>query len=179
MDSFIEQGVQKHNRTFDEVLYYLSWPVMIIAAIMAVMDLNIVLMNFSQVGVMGIVETLVIAGIAVLIFLFHDRLRTEYEYTFTNGDLDFAQIFNNKKRKNLGSLRVRGVEAFGRVNGQAFQRYLSMKDVKTNRWFLNRGAELYYFYFQKDSVKKLIIFEPNDELVAAIRHYLPAGALQQ
>ena len=114
----------------------------------------------------------------MFLFFYHDRLRTEYEYTFTNGDLDFAMVFNNQKRKSLGSLKVRNVEAFGPVNSQAFQRYISMKDVKTNRWFLNRGAELYYFYFQKESNKRMIIIEPNEEMISFIKQYLPHGAYQ-
>ena len=118
-------------------------------------------------------------GGAVLLFLFKDRLKTEYEYTFTNGDLDFAQVFNNQKRKSLGSLKVTRVDAFGPVSGSSFQRYVSMPGIKRNNWFLNRGAELYYFYFQKENNKRIIIFEPNEEMVSYIKQYLPRGAWQE
>ncbi len=105
-------------------------------------------------------------------------LRTEYEYTFTNGELDFAMVFNNQKRKTLGTMKVQNVEAFGPVTGDAFKRYVSMKDVKTNNWFLNRGAELYFFYFAKDGKKKLIIIEPSQDLVVMIKKYLSRGVYQ-
>lgn len=175
MDRFMEQVVVKHNRGLNEVLYVLSLIMMIFFGLMALLGLNLIFMSFS-VGLL--IELVFCAGAAAFLFFFRDRLRTEYEYTFTNGDLDFAMVFNNQKRKSLGSLKVRNVDAFGPVSSQSFQRYVSMKDIKRNNWFLNRGAELYYFYFQKESNKRLIILEPNEELVDYIKQYLPHGALQ-
>ena len=175
MDRFMEQVVVKHNRGLNEVLYVLSLIMMIFFGLMALLGLNLIFMSFS-VGLL--IELLFCAGAAVFLFFFRDRLRTEYEYTFTNGDLDFAMVFNNQKRKSLGSLKVRNVDAFGPVSSQSFQRYVSMKEIKRNNWFLNRGAELYYFYFQKEGNKRLIILEPNEELVDFIKQYLPHGALQ-
>ena len=54
-----------------------------------------------------------------------------------------------------------------------------MPGIKRMNWFLNREAELYYFYFTKESDKKMIIFEPSDDLVAYIKEYLPHGAFQE
>ena len=124
-------------------------------------------------------ETVVMLGIAVLLFLRRDRLRTEYEYTFTNGDLDFAQVFNNQKRKTLGTMRVKNVEAFGPVDSNGFRKLINMPGLKRRNWFLNRDAKLYYFYYQKESAKNIIILEPSEELVDMIRKYLPHGAYQE
>ncbi len=175
MDRFTEQVVVKKNRMANEILYYLALAVMVVCGLYALFLLQYIFMDFS---VPALIELVVSAGIAVVLFLFRDRLRAEYEYTFTNGDLDFAMVFNNQKRKNLGSLKVRNVEAFGKVNSETFKRYVSMPGIKTNNWFLNRGAELYYFYFQKESNKRLIIMEPNEEMVDFIKQYLPRGAFQ-
>ena len=150
--------------------------IMIIAALTASMTLGTLTMNFSWFSVIVI---LLSAGIAVYTWFFHDRLLTEYEYTFTNGALDFAEVYNNKKRKSLGSLNVRNVEAFGKVSSSSFQRYLNTPGIKRMNWFLNREAELYYFYFTKESDKKMIIMEPSEEMVAYIRQYLPNGAYRE
>ena len=120
MDRFLEEIVVKKNKTGNEILFYLSMVVMVLSGILALFLLNVLFMNFS---IPALIETLVFAGVAVVLFLFRDRLRTEYEYTFTNGDLDFAMVFNNSKRKSLCSLKVRNVEAFGPVTGNAFNRY--------------------------------------------------------
>ena len=176
MDHFLEEVVVKHRNTLNRILYYFSWILMVIAAVMASMMLGTLTMNFSWMSV-GMI--LVSAGLAVYIWFFHDKLLTEYEYTFTNGSLDFAEVYNNKKRKSLGSLNVRNVEAFGKVASSSFQRYLNMPGIKRMNWFLNREAELYYFYFTKESDKKMIILEPSEEMVDYIRKYLPNGAYRE
>ena len=137
---------------------------------------NLLLYEFS---IPALIETLVMIGIAVLLFLRRDRLKTEYEYTFTNGDLDFAQVFNNQKRKTLGTMRVKNVEAFGPVDSNNFRKIINMPGLKKRNWFLNRDAKLYYFYYQKETNKNIIILEPSEELVGMIRKYLPQGAYQE
>ena len=176
MDHFLEEVAVKRNNAANKIVYYLSWIIMIISALFAAMILGTIATNFN---VVSLVTLLVSAGIAFYIFMFHDRLLTEYEYTFTNCALDFAEVYNNKKRKSLGSLNVRTVDAFGKVSSGSFHRYLGSKDVKRMNWFLNRDAELYYFFFSKDNVKKMIIFEPSEEMVSNIRQYLPRGVEQE
>lgn len=176
MDRFLEEVVTKHRRGFDEAMYYLSWVMMIICAILGFMMLQMVFYSFS---VGTVVPTVLFIGIAVYLWLTHDKIRTEYEYTFTNGSLDFAMVFNNKRRKSLGSLNVAKVDAFGKVQSGSFRRHTSGKDVKHLRWFLNRDSELYYLAFSKEGKKSVIVFEPSEEMVGYVKHYLPYGALQE
>ena len=176
MFHFLEEVVVKHKNGLNKAGYYLSWVIMIFAAIIASMTLSTLTTAFSWFSVIVIAVS---AGIAVYTWFFHDKLLTEYEYTFTNGSLDFAEVYNNKKRKSLGSLNVRNVEAFGKVTSSSFQRYLNMPGIKRMNWFLNREAELYYFYFTKDTDKKMIILEPSEEMVENIRKYLPNGAWRE
>ena len=176
MDHFHEEVVVKHNNTMNKIAYYVSWIMLVFSGAFAMLQLQFL---FAQFNIYSLIITLISAGIAVYLFLFHDRLLTEYEYTFTNGSLDFAEVYNNKKRKSLGSLNVKTVEAFGKVASGSFQRYLNMPGIKRMNWFLNRDAELYYFYFSKDSNKKMIIFEPSEELVQMIKQYIPRGVYQE
>lgn len=176
MDRFLEEVVKKHNRGVDEVMYYLSWALMLVCAVLGFLSLQMMLYSFS---IGTIVTTVVFVGIAVYLWMTHDKLRTEYEYTFTNGSLDFAMVFNNKKRKSLGSLNVAKVDAFGKVSSGSFRRHTSGNDVKHLRWFLNREAELYYLAFSKEGKKSVIVFEPSEEMVGYIKHYLPYGAHQE
>ena len=185
MDHFHEEVVKKRSRAIDEILYYLSFLVMGISGLFGLLQLTAVprLLMSGQASLAdllpGILIGLVLVGAAVGVWFVKDRLRTEYEYTFTNGSLDFAQVFNNKKRKSLGSLNCRTVDAFGPVDGNAFQRYVNMPEVKQTRWFLNRDGNLHFFYFQKEGNKRIIILEPTEEMVGLIRQYLPRGAWQE
>lgn len=172
-DHFLEEVVVKKGRTLDEISFVIANILMVVNALIGMFLLSTLLSNFS---VFGLILTVLMLGSAVLIFLYKDRLRTEYEYTFTNGDLDFAQVYNNQKRKSLGTMRVKNVEAFGPVNGNEFRKLINMPGIKRKNWFLNRGANLYYFYYQKENNRTMIILEPSEDLVDLIRKYLPRGA---
>jgi len=176
MDHFMEEVVVKRNRIVQNMLYVAATIVMVICALFAIMGLQLIFVQFS---VLALVELLVYAGVAVFLFLRRDRLRTEYEYTFTNGELDFAQVFNNQKRKTLGTMRVKNVEAFGPVDSNNFRKLINMPGLTRRNWFLNRDSKLYYFYYQKESSKNIIVLEPSQDLVDMIRKYLPHGAYQE
>ena len=177
MDHFLEEVAVKHKSGLNRAAYALSWVILVFSALMAMMSLSAI-MGQSGFNPVALITTLLFGGIAVFTFLFHDRLLTEYEYTFTNGALDFAEVYNNKKRKSLGSLNVKTVEAFGKVSSGSFHRYVNMPNVKKMNWFLNRDAELYYFFFSKDNNKKMIILEPSEEMVGMIKQYIPRGVYQ-
>ena len=176
MDHFMEEVIVKKNRILQELMYYAANIVMVISAILGFMLLQWLFTGFS---VMLLINMLVLIGLAVLLFMYKDRLRTEYEYTFTNGELDFAQVYNNKKRKNLGTMRVKNVDSFGPVESDHFRRIISMPGAKAKNWFLNRDAKLHYFYYVKDSKKNIIVFEPSAELVEYVKKYLPRGVYNE
>jgi len=175
MDNFREEIVVKKNRSLNNVLHGLLMFLMVIFALIATMNLSTI---FSAFSIPTLVILLLSAGLAVLIFFKKDNLRTEYEYTFTNGELDFARVLGNNKRKNLGSMRVKNVEACGHVTHQSFQRYVTMPGVEKANWFLNRDANLFYFYYVKNAKKHMIIIEPTEEMVALIKQYSSRGAFQ-
>ena len=176
MDLFLEEVVVKHNRGVQTVAYVVANIMMVLFGLVGLFLLQMLFMQFS---VFALIETILFVGAAVLLFLYRDRVRTEYEYTFTNGDLDFAMVFNNQKRKSLGTMRVKNVESFGPVDSNAFRKLINMPGLKRRNWFLNRDAKLYYFYYQKESNKNIIVLEPSEEMVELIRKYLPHGAYQE
>lgn len=176
MDNYREEIVVKKNRALNTVLHALLCVVMVFSGLLAAISLTSI--SMSENILMSIIWMLAYGGIAFLIWWKKDTLRMEYEYTFTNGELDFACVYGNKKRKTLGSMRVKNVEACGMVRSGSFNRYISMPGVKKTNWFLNREAELLYFYFQKDGNKRIIICEPTDEMITMIKQYLPRGAFQ-
>ena len=172
MDHFMEEIVIRRNRALQEMLYYLATVTMFVFALIGFWMLANIFGSFS---IVGMIILIFFGGIAVLMYLYKDRLRTEYEYTFTNGDLDFAQVFNNQKRKNLGTMRVKNVDTFGLVDSDHFRKLINMPGLKRKNWFLNRDATLYYFYYQKEGNRTIIVMEPSAEMVEMIRKYLPHG----
>ena len=183
MDQFMEEVATKKNTTVQSILLGIAWVMMIVSALWAVLILQTLFYVYAQSGfgvelIVSIVEVLLFGGLAVLLWFKKDTIKTEYEYTFTNGILDFAQVFNNKKRKNLGTMNLKNITACGLVTSGSFNRYINMQGVKRSNWFINREAELFYIYFEKDGNKRIIIMEPSNEMVAMIRRVVPQGAFQ-
>ncbi len=173
MDFFLEEVVTKRTKGASGLLYVLAVLCMGISAaytVFAFMPLlnELFTAGFSPMLAVQAVFLLMTAAIAVFLFLRKDRLRTEYEYSFTNGSMDFAKVFNNRKRKNLGTMNVGNVEACGKVASGSFRRYVSMPGVRRLNWFLNRDADLFYFYFVKNGIRTVMVIEPSPAMTELI-----------
>ena len=182
MDDFLEIIAVRRRQGAFTALYYLCWLLLIVFALLAAFSLaGIVGMNPETGGMMfswqNLILTVVFGGLAFLLWRGSDNLRVEYDYTFTNGNLDVSRVLNNKRRKYLTALEMKDVIRCGPAQGQAFAKTLNEPGIKRHNWFVNRDAKLYYFYFQKKGVKHVIIVELNDEMVAMIRskNYLQRG----
>ena len=175
MDNFKEDVVCSRNRLLPNILYVVSWVMIVLFGLYALLLLQVIFFDFT---VSGLVVLAASAGLAVFLFFFKDNLKLEYEYTFTNGVLDFAKVLRSARRKELGSMNVANVSACGHVAHDSFRRFLAQKDVEKKNWFLNRDGNLFYFYYVKENKKHMIIIEPSEEMVDMIRNYVPAGVYQ-
>ncbi len=175
MDHFKEEVVIAHNNLLGSILYVLCWVFIVVFGLYGMLMLQMLMFSFN---IGSIILAVLTIGAAVLLFLYKDNCKVEFEYSFTNGTLDFAKVLRSVKRKELGSMNVANVSACGHVAHDSFRKFLAMKDVTKRNWFLNRDGNLFYFYYVKDNKKNMIIIEPSEEMVEMIRHYLPAGVYQ-
>lgn len=175
MDHFREDIVGRRNTGLWGVFYFAGWALVIVFAVYALLMLQMLMLQFS----VGTLALFVLSAAAAVFFYFaKDEMKVEYEYTFTNGTLDFAKVLRGARRKELGSMTVANVAACGHVAHPSFKRYLSMRDADRKNWFLNRDGNLFYFYYEKEGRKHIIVIEPSEELVQLIRLYVPAGVYQ-
>ena len=181
MDNFHEEVASKYNKTPNNILYALCWVMIVFFGILAMMGLSSLMsLRFS---IPAVVYFVVFGGLAVLLWFKKDNLRVEYDYTFTNGDLDVGKVFGNARRKLMTSLNMKNVEMAGMVTHQSFQRFMNDNSVKKHNWFVNRGAKLSYFYFQKENqkhenLKHVIVLELSDEMLTMLKPYLKFGVWQ-
>ncbi len=177
MDHFMEEIVVARKRGMLNLLYALCWFGIVFFGLIAFIMLQS-LMSQPRLDLPVIAILLGTGGIAVLLFLRKDHFRVEYEYTFTNGDMDFARVYANSKRKELGTMKVRNVQACGWVQHPSFQRYVTMPGIRKDNWFLNREANLFYFFFEREGKKRIIVIEPSEEMGKLIRQYSAQNAFQ-
>lgn len=182
MDDFLEIVAVRRRQGAFTLLYYLCWALLIAFALIAAFMLaNVVGMNPETGGMVfswvSLALTVLFGGAAFLLWRVSDNCRVEYDYTFTNGNLDVSRVLNNKRRKYLTALEMKDVIRCGPCAGPAFQKTLNEPGAKKHNWFVNRDARLYYFYFQRKGMKHVIVLELSDEMVAMIRskNYLQRG----
>lgn len=150
--------------------YALCWLMMIVFGVTALLAFSSVSNSQSlQQLITNIAVFVVFGGLVYLLWRYKDNFRTEYEYTFTNGDLDVSKVLGNSRRKYLTSLPMKNVEACGKVESPSFNKWLNMPGIKKHNWFLNREAQLVYFYFVKNNIKHLMVVELSDEMLKTIR----------
>ena len=180
MDDFLEQVARRKRQGLFTLLYVLLWAVVILSGLNAMIWLPM-FMGSSDEGLtfhfIPLVIGLVSAAIAFLAWRRTDYCRVEYDYAFTNGILDVSKVLNNRRRRYLTALDMKDVVRCGPAKGPAFQKTLQEAGLKKHNWFLNRDANLYYFYFVKNNVKHMAVMELHQEMVDMIRSksYLQKG----
>lgn len=170
MDNFKEEVVvRKQGRAVSAIGFVMCWILIVAFGLYGMIGLSSILSLDFQVA--NFVSFIVGGGVAFLLYRYKDNFRTEYEYTFTNGEMDVAKVLGNSRRKQLTTVRMREMEAGGWADTDAFDRYLSMKDVKRLDYFLNGKSRLYYLFFIRDGKKTLLLIEPSQEMVNMMAQY--------
>lgn len=182
MDDFLEQTASPVKKGASAFLYYGAWALMVVCGMVAIFAVTGVLGTDYETGRMifrlpSLLVALAFGGLTFLLFRVKDECRVEYDYAFTNGNLDVSKVMNERRRRYLCAMDTKDVISCGPAQGPAFQKALNEPGVKTHNWFVNREAKLTFFYFQKKGAKHVIVLELNDEMLSVIRSkkYLQVG----
>ena len=106
-----------------------------------------------------------------LSFRLSKKLVIEYEYAFTNGELDVDKIIGKSKRKRLCSVQIGTITSFGIWNDDMEVEADSTMVIASD----NSGTLDEYFmdFKYKDYGDTTLFFSPNSELMELIIPYLP------
>ena len=106
MDNFKEEVVvRKQGRAVSAIGFVMCWILIVAFGLYGMIGLSGILSLDFQVA--NFVSFIVGGGVAFLLYRYKDNFRTEYEYTFTNGEMDVAKVLGNSRRKQLTTVRMR------------------------------------------------------------------------
>ncbi|MEG2669263.1 MAG: DUF6106 family protein [Oscillospiraceae bacterium] len=122
MDLFFEQIVKKKRTGLDFLRVFAC----IFLGLIVVMALFL----FSGLPGLGFIIFVVCCIIIYFLYMLITATNLEYEYTFTNGDLDVDKIINVRSRKKLIQLNAREIEVMGSAKNSRheFEKYLNDKE---------------------------------------------------
>ena len=109
---------------------------------------------------------IIVAGIAAWYLMSY--LKVEYEYAFTDGELDIDVIYNRSRRKRLFSARVNDFETMAHVNDPMragdFQGAVQVLDYSSGVV----SDDTYAFLINYKGRRTKIIIEPNAVMLKAL-----------
>ena len=182
MDDFLEQVVERRRRGASEALFYAAWFFLAVFAFFGLTNITGMLHTGEDGGLRFNVAAFALGaallGAAFLLWKATFRLRTEYDYSFTNGVIDVARVMNRKKRTFLTTVETKELRAAGEAGSAAYQKWAREDGVKLHKWYLNGDAKLYFFAFEKKGARHLMLLELNGEMAKLIfsRRYMPSSA---
>ena len=154
-DVFNEQIVKRHG-TFKDSLMRVGIVVLILV---------IFFVSFLLLDTFGILigAAAVFGDMYLMSFL-----NVEYEYVFTNGELDIDIIYNRARRKRLFSTMVKDFEIMAHVEDKAHMGAFGSAQETINCHSGEIGPSTYAFLATIKGKRAKVIFEPNDKMLKAI-----------
>lgn len=164
MDTYKEQLVKKAMTTNDHLR-----KVMLVIIALSLSGLLIVLamMMAPQFLLMGLFASgFLIYGA----FYFGKDIETEYEYLYTNGDMDIDKILGQRRRKRLVSGNIHTVTEFGRYTDDVvFDDEKTVVDASSGY----EEEHWYLAFTSKHYGECYLIFTPNEDMLEILIDNLP------
>ncbi len=176
MDNFREEIITRRTgKTLYSIMYVVAFALMIIAGIITFFALTAVMNMFSigegQVDWMSVIMLIAGGATTFLMWRNKDTLRLEYEYTFTNGEMDFAKVLGNKRRKHLMTVQLKTVEQGGPVDSDNYLRLSGGPNIKLTDLTMNKDVPIYFLYYSRDGVRNIVLLEASAQMVSLMRIY--------
>lgn len=159
MDVFIEQIIKKKFGPKDYLIFA--------GALLGGVLILILSMTFIP-----YFSFFVLIGVCVGAYYLVSSRNLEYEYSITNGDITIDKIINRRSRKRTISMDARSVEKMGKYRPEEHQ-----SKTYSSRIFASvteDGADAWYFTGNQPKMGNvLVVFSPNETVLAAIKPFLP------
>ena len=114
-----------------------------------------------------------IIAIAFSVFIF-SRLKTEYEYIYADGQIDFDRISGNAKRKTIMRIDIENAEVIAPTNSDSIKAYNNNNRIKVKDFSsYNPEVSTYSMIVSKNGELYKIIFEPSERMVKSMKYKQP------
>ncbi len=132
-------------------------------------------------GLMRMNSVLMFAGVIVGLAGFYfvvPLMYVEFEYLYMSKELTVDRIFNKEKRRKAGNWSLESMEIIAPLGHEDLAYYLKQDGNKKNIHDFTSGVNpgAVFVIVLKDKDNTQIYFEPNDEILRAIRQQFPRQA---
>lgn len=165
-DVYVEARFKRRTGAREIIIYIL---ILLMLAILVALDLILA----PMLGNMSFIAAAVLAFAFIYAWKFQKKLTVEYEYLFTNGDMDIDKVLGREDRKHRYSVKCSDMEFFEPYTNP--EKYEHMKFDRIAFPCSSPKADgLYCFAFRDRSYGRcLIVVNMTDELREAIESFRP------
>ena len=164
MDIFVEQIIKRKFGLADYAVVVASLLGSVVLVLLAVLFVPYL-------------SAFVLIGVCVGAYYAITSRSVEYEYSITNGDITVDKIIFRRKRKRILSVDAHEVDAMGKYNPEQHR-----GKTYAGRYICSvNGSGEGSWYFSAHHPKKgyvLIVFDPEEKVLNAIRPFLPRQVMQ-
>lgn len=166
MDNFAEQLVKKKQTSSEKMK---NTAIIIIGCIVTVAMALYSLFSLGR-GLRTFLLIPVAFLTGFLTFLYYRNTKIEYEYSFTNGELDIDKIIAQTKRKEMLTVSVSKFTAFGKYDENTPEETSDMTVIMATD---NIAEHEYYADFtHEDYGNARLVFVPNEKVISNIINFL-------
>lgn len=168
MDNFAEQLIKKQMTKSDRIRHNIG---IAIGVILTLFFLATTILTVGNGGLFSFLGVILAVFSAVMTYISHRNTKVEYEYTFTNGELDIDKIIAQSKRKEMLTVQVSRFTDFGRYDLSVPEEPDDMTVVYATD---NIESHEYFADFQhEDYGSTRLVFCPDKRMLENIRIFLP------
>lgn len=171
MDIFLEQLVTRKSTTSDLLKKIAIILVGIICIYLSIFVLPNIIKIFSA------INFLLSAGIVYYMWFLITSFDVEYEYIFTNGEIDIDKIVSKRKRTRLITMNCRDFLEFGKYDPEVHN--LKQYDSKILACTSPDALDTYYSVVQhKKYGRCLVVFNPNELIIKNSKQFIKRNVIK-
>ncbi|AGK96237.1 DUF6106 family protein [Clostridium pasteurianum] len=151
MNDFYEQFVGRKDSRLYNYIKFLMYATSFIALVFF--------------AIMKIIGFIIFAVIAVLIFVARRKLYVEYEYSFTNGEIDIDKIIDKNNRKTAANFQIRDIELMAKAESDFVKSSDFKYDKELNCYNNCNNSDIYSILTVCNQEKLRINFGPDKKFI--------------
>jgi hypothetical protein len=159
MDNFHEQLITTSKTAIYKILNILMYVFGVISGVLL--------------GSLNIIPAIFLIAITVGIFFCKRNLFIEFEYNFTNGEIDVDKIVEMKKRTRMLTFNVKDIELLAEENSSFAQEFSKKPLKKINAIPRDFKKNVYVAMITGSGEKINLRFAPDEEFIALCYKYNP------
>lgn len=164
MDVYKEQLVKRAKTQTDDIKKY--------ALIMGAISFSALILLLSLPTVFAMIGIFAVVGIIFGVVYLIKGMGVEYEYIFTNGEMDIDKISGQRTRKRLATFKIKEAAAFGQFDENTdldgdYTIINATDGLSENNW--------YVLFKHRDHGMTYLLFTPEEEMLELVKGSLPAA----